>query len=81
MKVFNIHDAKTQLSRLIAQAVQGEPFIIAKAGVWQVQVTSVKALNMNRTTRLGFMSEQIMVPDDFEHMGASEIQHLFSGDA
>lgn len=66
---------------MIAQAVQGESFIIAKAGVWQVQVTSVKALNMKQTRRLGFMAEQIKVPDDFDHMGANEIQHLFSGGA
>ena len=30
MQTFNIHEAKTQLSRLIEQAVKGESFIIAK---------------------------------------------------
>ena len=28
----NIHEAKTHLSRLIDQAANGEPFVIAKAG-------------------------------------------------
>ncbi|WP_347887794.1 type II toxin-antitoxin system Phd/YefM family antitoxin [Nitrosomonas europaea] len=32
MRTYNIHDAKTQLSRLVEQAAQGEPFVIAKAG-------------------------------------------------
>ena len=32
MKTFNIHEAKTHLSRLIEAAAKGEPFIIAKAG-------------------------------------------------
>ncbi len=32
MRIVNIHEAKTQLSRLIELAVAGEPFIIAKAG-------------------------------------------------
>ncbi len=32
MQIINIHEAKTQLSQLIDQAVKGEPFIIAKAG-------------------------------------------------
>ena len=32
MRTVNIHEAKTHLSRLIEQAVRGEPFIIAKAG-------------------------------------------------
>ena len=29
MQTVNIHDAETQLSRLIEQAVRGDPFIIA----------------------------------------------------
>ena len=32
MSTVNVHDAKTHLSRLIEQATQGEPVIIAKAG-------------------------------------------------
>jgi prevent-host-death family protein len=32
MQTVNIHEAKTNLSRLIDKAVKGEPFIIAKAG-------------------------------------------------
>ena len=31
MRTINIHLAKTQLSRLVEQAAQGEPFVIAKA--------------------------------------------------
>jgi prevent-host-death family protein len=32
MAVFNIHDAKTQLSRLLERAAQGEEIVIAKSG-------------------------------------------------
>src|SRR5579885_2137248 len=32
MRTVNIHEAKTQLSRLVDRAARGEPFIIAKAG-------------------------------------------------
>ena len=32
MQTVNIHQAKTQLSRLVEQAARGEPFVIAKAG-------------------------------------------------
>ena len=32
MQTINIHEAKTQLSRLVEQAARGEPFVIAKAG-------------------------------------------------
>jgi prevent-host-death family protein len=31
MQTVNIHEAKTHLSRLLEQVVQGQPFIIAKA--------------------------------------------------
>ena len=30
MKMVNIHEAKTQLSRLVDEASKGEPFVIAK---------------------------------------------------
>ena len=32
MKIINMHDAKTQLSKLVREASSGEPFLIAKAG-------------------------------------------------
>jgi antitoxin Phd len=31
-------------------------------------------------TRLGFMTEQISVPDDFDHIGRAEIERLFTGE-
>ena len=31
LKVVNIHEAKTHLSRLVEEAANGQPFIIAKA--------------------------------------------------
>jgi antitoxin (DNA-binding transcriptional repressor) of toxin-antitoxin stability system len=79
MKTFNIHEAKTHLSRLIEQAIQGEAFFIAKAGkplVKVIPLNTPESLNMNR---LGFMTGQIQVPEDFDQMGASEIQDLFGG--
>ena len=32
MRTVNIHEAKTNLSRLVAEAAKGESFVIAKAG-------------------------------------------------
>ena len=37
-KIVNIHQAKTQLSRLVARAEQGERIIIARAGKPVVQL-------------------------------------------
>lgn len=77
MQTVNIHEAKTQLSRLIDQAVKGESFIIAKAGKPLVKVTRLDAPLGGQIRRLGFMEGQITVPDDFDSMGSKEIELLF----
>lgn len=77
MHTVNIHEAKTQLSRLIEQAVQGESFIIAKAGKPLVKVTRLDTPSSGQVRRLGFMAGQISVPDDFDQMGSEEIEQLF----
>jgi len=79
MNTINIHEAKTQLSRLVEKAAHGEPFIIAKAGKPLVKVTALSAPKKIR--RLGFMEGQINVPRDFDHMGSAEIERLFGDDA
>lgn len=76
----NIHQAKTQLSKLVEQAVKGEPFIIAKAGKPLVKVTALSAPPAAQMRRFGFMSGQIAVPDDFDTMGAAEIEGAFQGE-
>ena len=81
MRTVNIHEAKTHLSRLVEQAVAGEPFIIAKAGRPLVKVTALGAPTVAQARRLGFMAGQIAVPDDFDRMGGAEITRLFGGDA
>ena len=43
MRVVNMHEAKTHLSRLVQAAAQGEPFIIARAGTPMVKVVAVDA--------------------------------------
>ncbi|MGB7585734.1 MAG: type II toxin-antitoxin system prevent-host-death family antitoxin [Terriglobales bacterium] len=80
MKTVNIHEAKTQLSKLVEQAAKGEPFIIAKAGKPVVKVTALSAPIGAQMRRLGFMAGQIAVPDDFDQMGKEEIEQVFSGD-
>lgn len=80
MQTVNIHEAKTQLSRLIEQAVKGDSFIIAKAGKPLVKVTRLDAPSGRHVQRLGFMAGQITVPDDFDRMGSEEVERLFGGD-
>lgn len=77
MQTINIHEAKTQLSKLVDQAVNGEPFIIAKAGKPLVKVTKLDASEPQAQKRLGFMKGQIQVPSDFDEIGKDEIAKLF----
>ena len=81
MKTVNIHQAKTQLSKLIEAASKGESFIIAKAGKPVVRVTALSAPTAAQVRRLGFMAGQISVPDDFDRMGQEEIERIFGGGA
>ena len=81
MKTVNIHEAKTQLSKLIEEASKGEPFVIAKAGKPVVKVTALAAPTGTQIRRLGFMTGQISVPDDFDRMGKDEIERIFGGGA
>jgi prevent-host-death family protein len=77
MQIINIHEAKTQLSKLVDQAVNGESFIIAKAGKPLVKVIKLDAPEISAPKRIGFMKGQIQVPDDFDVMGSTEIANLF----
>jgi prevent-host-death family protein len=77
MQTFNIHEAKTHLSRLIDNAVKGEPFIIAKAGKPLVTVMRIEASESRTSKRIGFMTGRIAVPSDFDSLGHKDITKLF----
>ena len=81
MKIVTIRETKTQLSKLIEEASKGEAFVIAKAGKPVVKVTALAAPTGNKIRRLGFMTGQISVPDDFDRMGKEEIERIFGGGA
>jgi prevent-host-death family protein len=77
MKSVNIHEAKTNLSRLVAEAAKGEPFVIAKAGKPLVKVVPFDAPSRSEMRRMGFLRGRIKVPSDFDRMGKKEIERLF----
>jgi len=78
MQSYNIHVAKTQLSRLVDKAFAGEPFIIAKAGKPLVKVVAIDTPEPAQMKRFGFM-KTIRVPDNFDRMGEEAIAELFDG--
>jgi len=51
MTVVNVHEAKTQLSRLIEQALRGEEVVIARNGVPAVKLVQVDQPQFKRPRR------------------------------
>ncbi|MBM3583515.1 MAG: type II toxin-antitoxin system Phd/YefM family antitoxin [Alphaproteobacteria bacterium] len=79
MRIVNIHEAKTHLSRLIERAAKGEPFVIARAGKPIVKVIPIDAPTAPQRT--GFMTGEMRVPDDFDAIGRDDIERLFGSGA
>jgi prevent-host-death family protein len=67
---FNIHDAKTNLSRIIDRVEHGEEIIISRAGM---PVAKVIPLNrrVDRTGR-GSLAGQLVVADDWDSSATNE---------
>lgn len=79
MRTYNMHEAKTHLSRLVRAAVEGEPFIIARAGRPLVRVTAVEDDEGGSEGRLGFLAGHVTLPPDFDRMGRRKIEASFEG--
>ncbi len=54
MLTVDIHEAEAHLSRLVEQAAQGEPFVIAKAGKPLVKVTAARDCFAGTGSACGF---------------------------
>ena len=79
MRTYNIHEAKTHLSRLVDEVAGGQPFVIAKAGKPMAQVIPIHSARDVAKRRIGFLKGKIKVPDDFDTMMAEEIIEMFYG--
>lgn len=65
MQMINIHEAKTHLSRLLEQALEGEDIVIAKSGVPMVRmIPYVSPKRMLAPP--GAMKGEIKIADDFD---------------
>ena len=61
----NIHEAKTQLSKLIQRALNGEEVIIAKDGSPVVKLTPIRAEGWQRPAA-GLYAGQITIMPNFD---------------
>lgn len=75
---FNVHEAKTNFSKLIDRAAAGETIIVAKAGKPFVKIVAIEPLPVMDPGRFGFMPD-LVVPDDFDTMFQDEIIAMFEG--
>jgi prevent-host-death family protein len=76
MKIVNIHAAKTQLSRLIAEVLAGEEVVISKAGTPVVRLLPFVASEEPR--RLGVLAGQVTEREDC-WAPDTEVEALFYG--
>jgi antitoxin (DNA-binding transcriptional repressor) of toxin-antitoxin stability system len=73
----NIYDAKTQLSRLVDQAMQGEDVVIARSGKPVARLTRLGPQPKKR--RLGLLDGQFKIPDDFNAPLPTDVLSAFEG--
>ena len=73
----NIHEAKTQLSKLVEQAAAGSEVVIAKAG--QPMAKLVPLVATNRVRKLGILKGKIKIPDDFDARLPAKVIAGFEG--
>lgn len=80
MRKVNMHEAKTNLSKLVDGAVNGEPFIIAKAGKPLVKVIPIDPENPEKNIpKIGFLKHLGPAPDDIKTPFQDEIEDMFYG--
>lgn len=77
MQVINIHQAKTNLSKLVDAAMHGEEIIIAKAGKPAARLISIDQSKPKR--RFGRMKGKIVIAKDFDAPLPKDILDGFEG--
>jgi prevent-host-death family protein len=77
MLTVNVHEAKTQLSRLLAAVEAGEEVVIARSGRPVARLVGLTAEAPRR--RLGSLEGKFTVPDDFDDPLPDDLLALFEG--
>jgi prevent-host-death family protein len=77
-KTVNIHEAKTNFSKLLRRVARGEEVVIARAGR---PVARLSPINVPLKERVpGDAKGLFVVPDDFNDPLPPEIQRYFEGE-
>lgn len=66
MKKTNLHEAKTNLSKLVELAIQGEEIIICKAGNPVARLIAIHP--KKKTRRPGIWAGKVTIKEDFDEL-------------
>lgn len=77
MKQVNIHEAKTNLSRLVDEVGEGNVIVLAKAGKPVAKLVPIGAERKAR--RPGFMKGKIKIAKDFDAPLPEDVLDAFEG--
>ncbi|MFN6535401.1 MAG: type II toxin-antitoxin system Phd/YefM family antitoxin [Nostoc sp. EkiNYC01] len=78
METVNIHQAKTNLSRLLSRVELGEEIIISNRGIPVAKLVPFHA-SSNRRASLGMDRGRFIVPEDFNAPLPEELLAAFEG--
>ncbi len=63
MRLINMHEAKTNLSRIAEEVALGEEIIVAKAGKPKMKLVPI---DKNKKIKFGALKGKIKISDDFD---------------
>ena len=72
-RIVNIYDAKTNLSKLLADVERGEEILIGRAGEPIARLSPVQ----RQSRELGFAAGQIWIADDFDETSDEIIDSFY----
>ena len=78
MKIVNIHEAKTNMSRLLQSVAQGKSVTIANAGKPVAQLTPIGGVAKRK---FGTLRGKYPVPNDIDTPFAKDIEEMFYGNS
>jgi prevent-host-death family protein len=77
MRYVNVHQAKTELSRLVERVEAGEEIVIARAGRPAAKLVPLTRARGRR--RLGLLDGRFKIPDDFNAPLPAAVLRAFEG--
>lgn len=79
MRTINVHQAKTNLSKLLSDVELGEEIIIANRGVPVAKLIPFHGVSANRLASLGQDRGRFVVPEDFNNSLPEDVLAGFEG--